>query len=74
MRNSTKLKLVLSAYDAQLTLDDDLCFQLILTHRKTGGKAAFREKNFTKLMNLASAYMKKESANDEEIPRFASGE
>ncbi len=67
MRNSTKLKLVLSIYDAQLTLDDDACFKLVLTHQKTGHRLAFEEKNYTRLMNLAFSYMKKQLTNEELI-------
>ena len=67
MRNSTKLKLVLSMYDAQLTLDDDARFKLILTHRKNGYRAMFEEKNYTHLMNHAFSYMKKQLTDEELI-------
>lgn len=67
MRNSTKLKLVLSIYDAQLSVDDDACFKLVLMHRKSGHRMVLGDKNFTKLMNNAYSAMKKELKDDAKI-------
>ena len=60
MRNSTKLKLVLSVYDAELTMNEDECFKLVLINKRTGERAELEEKNFTRLMNLAFSHMKQQ--------------
>lgn len=68
MRNSTKLKLVLSAFDTELTMNEDECFKLALINKRTGERAEIEEKSFTRLMNNAFSYMKKEILNK---PDFA---
>lgn len=63
MRNSTKLKLVLSAFDTELTMNEDECFKLALINKRTGERMEIEEKSFTRLMNNAFSYMKKQILN-----------
>jgi hypothetical protein len=63
MRNSTKLKLVLSVFDTELTMNDDECFKLVLINKRTGERMELEEKSFTRLMNNAFSFMKKQILN-----------
>ncbi len=60
MRNSSKLKSILQLYTITLNMDDNECLHLTLTNRRTGATEAFIHETYTRVLEQAFAYMKKQ--------------
>ena len=67
MRNSTKLKNILQLYSISLDMEDDECIHLTLINKKTGVTETFIHETYTRVLEQAFAYLKKELRNNQII-------
>lgn len=65
MRNTTKLKTILSKYSASFDLDDEELFNLVITDKNFGDKVVFQAKTYSAVVSKAYSHLLKELKREE---------
>ncbi|WP_153801108.1 hypothetical protein [Foetidibacter luteolus] len=60
MRNTTKLKHILSKYSIDLSMDDDGCMQLTLVDKTDGSMQSFESSSYSTLITKAYSNLLKQ--------------